>query len=187
MRYLLLLVAVFWLVPGLVSAETAYVTDNLRIGVRPLPDNNAAPISVVISGMKLEVLKYSDDYVKIRNAEGIEGWVKEIHITKDIPIRIQLDQITTLYQQVKKETDEKSALLKSTEEHKNKLAEEVLDLKQSNEELMTKLQVTGHDKGSSFVWLWLVLLLLAVGGGSFYAGMIWHRQFVMKKLGGLRF
>lgn len=187
MRYPLLLVVFGWLLPGLVSAETAYVTDNLRIGVRPSPDNNAAPIGVVLSGVKLEVLKYSDDYVKIRSADGIEGWIKDIHITKETPVRLQLDQSTALYLQVKKDADEKAVLLKRAEEQNNKITEEVAALKNTNEELLSKLQATGQDKGSSLLWLWLVLLFLAAAGGSFYAGMIWHRQFVMKKLGGLRF
>ena len=187
MRSPLLLAAVLLLVPCLASAEIAYVTDNLRIGVRPLPDNNAAPVGVVVSGMKLEILKYSDDYVKIRNSEGLEGWVKEIHITKDTPVRLQLDQLSAVYQQVKKETDEKSLQLKTAGEQNEKLTEEVQSLKSSNKELSSKLQATGHDKGNKLVWVFVVVLILAVGGGSFYAGMIWHRQFVMKKLGGLRF
>ena len=71
----LVLVAFLMLSIPLAGAETVYVTDNLRIGVRPEPDNNAPPVGVVISGMKLEVLKRSDDYVKIRSSEGVEGWI----------------------------------------------------------------------------------------------------------------
>jgi SH3 domain protein len=187
MRYPWLFAVIFWLVPLLAGAETVYVTDNLRIGVRPAPDNNAAPIGVVVSGTKMDVLKRSDDYVKIRSAEGIEGWIKEIHITKEAPVRLQLDQITALYQQVKKDADEKSVQLKTVEDSHGKLTDEVAALKKSNEQLTSELQATGTDKGSSLVWLWIAMLVLAVGGGSFYAGMLWHRQFVMKKLGGLRF
>jgi Bacterial SH3 domain len=171
----------------LATAEAVYVTDNLRIGVRPEPDNNAPPVGVIVSGMKLEVLKRSDDYVKIRNSDGLEGWIKEIHITRDVPVRAQLDKVTLQFQQVNKDLEEKTLQLKNTTEANGQLTDTVATLRQANERLSAQLESVGVVKGQSLLWLWIFLGLLVTAGGGFYAGMIWHRNYVMQRLGGLRF
>ncbi len=181
------LLALLWAILPLATAETVYVTDNLRIGVRPEPDNNAPPVGVVMSGMKLDVLKRSDDYVKIRSTDGIEGWIKEIHITRDVPVRVQLDKMTLQFQQVSKELEEKTSQLKTTTEANGQLTDTAASLRHSNEQLSAQVESLGAVKGQSLLWLWILLSLLVTAGGGFYAGMIWHRNHVMQRLGGLRF
>lgn len=169
------------------NAETVYVTDNLRIGVRPEPDNNAPPIGVIVSGMKLDVLKRSDDYVKIRSTEGVEGWIKEIHITREVPVRAQLDKVTLQFQQASKDLDEKTALLKTTQDSNTQLADTVATLRQTNQHLSSQLESLGAVQGRSWLWLWIGLGILVTAAASFYAGIIWHRNYVTNRLGGLRF
>lgn len=173
--------------PGYVFAETVYVTDNLRIGLRPAPDNNAPPIGVVVSGMKLEVLKRSDDYVKVRSTDGSEGWIKEIHVTNEVPVRLQLEQTTSQLQQLKKDTDDKTSQLKTAQESAQQLSNEVEGLRKSNDSLQAELASMNVKQGRSWAWLWVTLVILIALGGGFYAGMVWHRQKVAEKLGGLRF
>jgi SH3 domain protein len=171
----------------LATAETVYVTDNLRIGVRPEPDNNAPPVGVIMSGMKLEVLKRSDDYVKVRSTDGLEGWIKEIHITRDVPVREQLDKVTLQFQQANKNLEEKTTQLKDATEANRQLTDTAAALRQTNEQLNAQLGSVGAARGSSLLWLWIILGILITAGGGFYAGMIWHRNYVMQRLGGLRF
>ncbi len=186
MKQFILLGLLFVILP-VAHAESVYVTDNLRIGVRPEPDNNAPPIGVIVSGMKLEVLKRSDDYVKIRSAEGMEGWVKEIHITRDVPVRAQLDKVTLQLQQATKDIDEKTALLKTTQDSNTQLADTVTTLRQSNQHLSSQLESLGAVQGRSLLWLWIAIGILLTAGASFYAGVLWHRNYVTDRLGGLRF
>lgn len=173
--------------PGYSFAETVYVTDNLRIGLRPAPDNNAPPIGVVVSGMKLDVLKRSDDYVKVRSTDGTEGWIKEIHITNEVPVRLQLEQTTSQLQQFKKETEDKTTQLKTAQDSLQQLNSEVEGLRKTNDSLQAELAGLSVKPGRSWTWLWVSLAILIAGGGGFYAGMVWHRQKVAEKLGGLRF
>lgn len=48
------------------AAEYVYISDNLRVGVRPEPVSSVPPISVVFTGMRLEVHERAEGYVKIR-------------------------------------------------------------------------------------------------------------------------
>ncbi|MBI3561695.1 MAG: TIGR04211 family SH3 domain-containing protein [Gammaproteobacteria bacterium] len=187
MKYCSVLVFISCLMVVLpVYAETAYVTDNLRIGVRPDPDNNAPPVGVVVSGMKLEVLKRSDDYVKVRSADGVEGWIKDIHITQDVPVRLQLEQMTDQQQRLKKDFDQQASQLKGAQQTASQMNAEIESLRNSNRQLSTALDAVGASQGNSWLWLWIILLLVMAGGG-FYAGALWHRRRVMLRLGGLRF
>jgi hypothetical protein len=52
-------IALLWalgLVPGLVGAETAYVTDMLRLGIHNASDTSDRPFDNLVSGTALEVL-----------------------------------------------------------------------------------------------------------------------------------
>lgn len=169
------------------QAETGYVTDHLRIGVRPVPDNNAPPTGVVVSGMKLEILKRSDDYVLVRNAEGIEGWLKDMHITRNVPVRLQLEQLAVEHQQTKKDAEEKTVQLANLQEAHQLLGEEAEGLREANKSLQADLDAMRGPKDSGWLWVALIVLVLLMGAGGFYAGVVWHRRYVMQKLGGLRF
>ena len=50
-------------VVGLVQAKTVYINDQLRVGIRPEPNNDSAPLVVVMTGDKLELLDSNSGYV----------------------------------------------------------------------------------------------------------------------------
>ena len=45
------------------AAEYVYISDNLRVGVRTEPVSGVPPISVVFTGMRLEVHEKVDGYI----------------------------------------------------------------------------------------------------------------------------
>ena len=61
---------------GVAAAETAYVTDSLRLGLHAAPDTSDRPFENLVSGTAVEVLERNPNYARVRLADGREGWVK---------------------------------------------------------------------------------------------------------------
>ncbi len=170
---------------GVVMAETAYVTDTLRVGVRPTPDSHAAPTGVIKTGMRLQLLESNNGYVRIKTEDDLEGWVKDSYIVTTPPAMITLQ--TLQQQQASLE-----GKLKMLEENNQVLQEANRVLNQRLDQMSTEraqwqlsqARATLADKDDS--WLWWLLGFLMIAGAGFYSGISWYRQSVMKRLGGLR-
>ena len=102
-------------------------------------------------------------------------------------MRAQLEKVTQQFQQASKDLEEKTTLLKNTQETNGQLSETVATLRQSNQQLSSQLASVGAVQDHSLFWLWVFLGGLVIAGGGFYAGMIWHRKYVSQRLGGLSF
>lgn len=170
---------------GVSLAETAYVSDTLRIGVRPIPDNEAAPIGVVKTGMRLDVLETSNGYVRIKTENELEGWVRENYIVKTPPAMIK---IKTLQQQ----QGGLQGKLKTLEENNQVLQEANRVLNTRVDQLSTErsqwqlAQARATLNSTEISWYWWLLGILIIAGAGFYSGISWYRYMVMKRLGGLR-
>ena len=167
------------------AAEYVYISDNLRVGVRAEPESGIPPISVVFTGMRLEVHEKAEGYVKITTDKGVTGWIKDIYVTKKAPAIIQLNAFRVKYDKLKKELsagNDNTAILEKANLSLNSQLEE-MKVKQREWSIeRAKLMASQHRDSS---WLWfvgsLILILL-----SFVAGIFWYKTHVMKRLGGLR-
>lgn len=176
------------LLPATGLAETVYVNDSLRVGVRTEPGNSVAPHGVVITGMRLEVLARSDGYVKIRNEAGVEGWIKDIYITTEKPAKLELATLTEEHAKLQAQLAKQDKLIKTSTTSTTSLSEELQALKTANTELQAKLAQTSvgeYTKATQRYGGWLILLLVGTGVG-FAVGVSWHRRQAMRRLGGLR-
>ena len=168
-------------------AETAYVSDNLRVGVRPEPDNTSAPTGVVKTGMKLEVLDSQQGYLQIKTDDGLIGWIKKIYVIEKAPAIIKLQQSQKKYDQQAAQMKELQTTISALQSTNSSLTEQVEELKEDRSRLQllqAKSISSQQDDKNSWPW-WIVALLLFTTGG-FFAGMQWSRHQVMKRLGGLR-
>ncbi len=66
-------------------AESAYVTDQLRLGFHRAPDTSDRPFRMLLSGEQVEVLERNRFYARVRAADGTEGWVKAGFLMNDKP------------------------------------------------------------------------------------------------------
>jgi SH3 domain protein len=182
------LIFLVWSIPLHALAETVYVNDSLRVGVRAEPNNNVAPHGVVITGMKLEVLDHSDGYIKIRNESGVEGWIKDVYVTPDKPAKLELAAAQAEQAKLQAQLAKQDAMLKDYTAKSSAMSAELEKLKTTNTELHTRLSETTAGKGSKATLndIAYIVMLVVLGGGGFFAGVIWHRKQAMKRLGGLR-
>src|SRR5688572_26813144 len=65
---------------AIAAAETAYVTDSLRLGLHAAPDTSDRPFENLVSGMAVEVLERNPNYARVQLADGREGWVKATYL-----------------------------------------------------------------------------------------------------------
>jgi SH3 domain protein len=180
-----LLGATLFVSAGAVLAETAYVTDTLRVGVRPTPDSHATPTGVIKTGMRLQLLESSNGYVRIKTEDDLEGWVKDSYIVTTPPAMITL-------QKLQQQQGALESKLKTLDENNQVLQEANRVLNQRLDQLSTEraqwqlsqARATLADKDVS--WFWWMLGFLMIAGAGFYSGITWYRQSVMKRLGGLR-
>ena len=85
MRLLLGLLALF---PLLAAAETAYVTDNLRLGLHNAEDTSDRAFRILESGQPMEILIRAGNYANVRLPDGTEGWVKTAYLVDDKPAKL---------------------------------------------------------------------------------------------------
>jgi TolA-binding protein len=168
-----------------VVAETAYVSDTLRVGVRPAPDSQVAPTGVIKTGMLLEILESTGDYVRVRTEDDLEGWVRDIYVVNTPPAMIKLQ---TLQQQHHKLEGKLTILEKNNQEllEANQIMSRRLDQLSAERAKWQLSQARAALTNNEFSWLWWLLGILILIGAGFYSGISWYRQSVTKRLGGLR-
>jgi hypothetical protein len=71
------------LTPFAVQAETAYITDNLRLGLHLAADASDRQFRTLESGQELEVLSPDRNYANVRLPDGVEGYIKAAYLVDD--------------------------------------------------------------------------------------------------------
>lgn len=184
-------------------AETYYVDDTLRVGVRAQAIKSLPSLTVIRSGDKVELLSKKNDYAKIRTSNGIEGWVKSAYLSKKMPAIAKLKkteeevkQLQTLIADLKasnnKKGNEENASLKekiSTLENENAALQEKLrnsssaiSVNASSETQPIAINIESFDKNYLYMFLGAIVVLISMG---FLFGVSWHKKQVTKRLGGL--
>ena len=167
------------------AGEYVYISDNLRVGVRTEPVSSMPPISVVFTGMRLEVHEAAEGYIKITTNKGVSGWIKDIYVTKKPPAIIQLNQFKIKYEKLKKQLSQGSDTTLVLEKANDALSKQVDELKEERREWSREraTYLASQYKETSWFWILEVIVLVIF---SFVAGVYWYKTQVMKRMGGLR-
>jgi len=99
---------------GAAHAETVYVTDNLSLSLRSEADSQAKIVKSLPSGTPLTVLKGKkiSGFTRVRTESGLEGYLQNGHITKELPARRQLETANELAKSLQAENLSLQAELK---------------------------------------------------------------------------
>lgn len=73
---ILLSMACLFFGAGVASAEQRYIVDTLVVSLREGPGPHFKAIKTLQTGQSFEVLETQEDFVRVRTAEGDEGWVQ---------------------------------------------------------------------------------------------------------------
>jgi SH3 domain protein len=88
------LLGILALLPLTASAATAYVTDNLRLGLHQEPDTSDRAFRYLDSGQAMEILTRDRNYANVRLPDATEGWVKAAYLVDDKPAKLIVAEIT---------------------------------------------------------------------------------------------
>jgi hypothetical protein len=75
------------------GAATAYVSDELILGVYADENGQGQRLSTLHSGASLETLGTAGEYTHVRLADGSTGWVKSTYLTTTVPAIVRVKQL----------------------------------------------------------------------------------------------
>lgn len=91
MRWLAALLLILSAADG--RAATAYVTDQLVLGLYAEPNQQSQRLVTLHSGASVESLGASGEYSQVRLSDGTTGWVKTTYLTTQVPAIAHVKQL----------------------------------------------------------------------------------------------
>ena len=178
------------------AAQTAYVTDELRLGLHRAEDTSDRAFKVLVSGQEVEILERNSLYARVRTTDGLEGWVKANYLISDKPAKLRvsemdstvkesLERLQAAEQELAKSTRRVRELEKEMSSAQNSATETVQSVAQfqaENEQLRSQLKL--YRQSVPLLWaLGAGLVFLIVG---FVTGLWWLDYRIRKRHGGFR-
>jgi SH3 domain protein len=102
-------------------AETAYVTDLLRLSVSKLPQPGGKKVMTLSSGDAVTVLERQPGYIKVKSQDGKIGWAKAAYLVYEKPARLIVSQLETQLEGLQKQLTEANNNAQSASDHAEKL------------------------------------------------------------------
>lgn len=179
-----------------VWAETAYVTDILRLGLHRAQDTSDRPFDNLVSGARLEVLERVPNYARVRTDGGQEGWVKSAYLVDDEPAQLKLAEFESEVAKLRAETARATAARASAEDELARVAKQLAantDSAGAIQETLARLERDNKDyegrleryRGSlPLPWVGAALVVALIAG--FVAGLWWLDALIRRRHGGFR-
>ena len=102
MRFTILL-ALWLAMPAEVLAETAYVTDNLRLGLHQAADTSDRAFRTLESGQTVEILSRDRNYAQVQLPDGVQGYLKAAYLVFEKPARLIVTETAAENEKLAKE------------------------------------------------------------------------------------
>ena len=74
--------------PAAALAETAYVTDNLRLGLHQAEDTSGKAFRTLESGQAVEILSRGRNYAHVQLPDGVQGYLKAAYLVFEKPAKL---------------------------------------------------------------------------------------------------
>ena len=190
------LIAVLILLPAFAAAETAYVTDSLRLGLHAAEDTSDRAFRFLESGQAMEILSRDRNYANVRLPDGTEGWVKSTYLVDEKPAKLvvaetieERDRIAAELEQAKAAFAEPAATIDELRAQSQQLSTELGDarnqIKALREENASLLGLREQYRGSvPLKWVGGVIGVCLIVG--FLGGLWWVDHRSRKRHGGIR-
>ncbi len=79
---------IFVAMPTAALAETAYVTDNLRLGLHQAGDTSDRAFRTLESGQTVEILSRGRNYAYVQLPDGVQGYLKAAYLVFEKPAKL---------------------------------------------------------------------------------------------------
>lgn len=184
------------LMPLAAWGQTAYVTDNLRLGVHRAPDTSDRAFRTLESGQELEILSQDRYYAQVRLPDGTVGYVKAAYLVDQKPAVLRVaeteaenarlqEALERVRQQFAGPAATIGALERQVAEQKSAIEEglaRIADLAEQNASYAARQESYKYNLPMSWVGGALAVCLFA----GFIGGMWWLDYRSRRRHGGLR-
>lgn len=176
------------------QAETVYIAERVRIGLRAEVVETSAVVKTVETGMPLEVVERFDKLVRVRDSQGEEGWIEARYLTPDPPARLQLAKLQEELTKSRVQATEAQTQLKKARSTLTEQAEKIKELEKNAADKPASVApvaaktppVKPMEAGAgfhfSYLWLGISFAMLGIG---FATGIRWLRESIRKRSGGM--
>jgi hypothetical protein len=191
---LLLIGLLVAMAPALGATETLYVIDRLSVAMRDGPLETAAVVKTLETGAVLEVLERSGPYLRVRDRQGAEGWVEARFLAATPPARLELAaaraELARAHAEVKSLRDELARSQAQVKSLEAALAQQKahaappppLPAVASPAPPPPSAEAQTPPWGVHLLWALISFAMLGIG---FTLGVIWWREHLRRKLGGM--
>lgn len=184
------------LLPAAAVAETAYVTDNLLLGLHRAADTSDRAFQMLESGQAVEVLSRNRNFAHVQLPDGTAGYVKAAYLVTEKPAKLIVNETLAETERLEQELEtlreafaEPAATIASLEQ---RLEEQQAALAQS-EARVEELSDRNADYMARFAQYEYSLPIKWVGGAiavclmaGFLGGLLWTDYRSRKRHGGIR-
>ena len=195
MRYLLYMLVMAAL-PMTAMAETAYVTDQLILGLHRAADTSDRAFRTLESGQEMEILTRNRNYAQVRLPDGTEGYVKAAYLVTEKPAKLIVNESQAESERLQQELDNLRAafaepadtietLERQLDEHQAEITEaqaRISELTEQNEDFAARQDQYKYSLPVKWVGGALAVVLLA----GFLGGLWWTDYRSRKRHGGIR-
>ncbi len=191
-----LFIGVLTLLPLLAAAETAYVTDNLRLNMYQNADLSGTRIDTLVSGQAFEVLSRNAQTALVELPDGKQGYVSAAYMVFDKPARLVVTETLAENERLNNELEELRQSFAEPAALVERLQQESGDLQatiDANAARMTELEeenqsyVNYADRyrySLPYTWVGGAIGICLLGG--FLFGLWWVDKQSRKRHGGIR-
>lgn len=179
-----------------VGAETAYVTDKLRLTVHRAEDTSDEAFTSLNSGDQVEILERNRAYVRVRLPDGRTGWVRGAYLLDQEPavrrvekLEAERDRLAGELEKLRKDTPDRSAeiseLRKSLRDAQNSAAGASKELqRQAAEAAELRARIASRVPLFSLLWIFGAATALFLLGAC--AAWWWFDRRSRRRHGGFR-
>ncbi len=191
-----LLIGVLALLPIVAAAETAYITDNLRLGLHQAENTSDRAFRMLESGQQLEIISRDRNYANVQLPDGTSGYVKAAYLVDEKPAKLivaetaaERDALAAELEETKRAFAGPAATIEGLKNEAATLTEklagaesEVAALQAENASIQGMKE---RYKGSlPLSWVGAAIGVCLIGG--FLAGLWWLDHSSRKRHGGVR-
>lgn len=178
-------------------AETAYVTDSLRLGIHAAEDTSDDAFDNLVSGTAVEILERKANYAHVKLADGREGWVRTAFLVTRKPAQLRVAElearVAALEAELASTAKGPQAAVGEPVERIEPRAAIAAESAAAIESTINRLQrdnrlyeerLEGYRHTLPLAWTAAALVVMLVGG--FAAGLWWIDRRIRNRHGGFR-
>ena len=191
-----LVCALLLMLPLAAGAQTAYVTDTLRLGLHQAADTSDRAFRTLDSGQQLEILSRDRNYAHVVLPDGVQGYVKAAYLVDEKPAKLivaetqaEVDRLTAEIETLRRQFAGPAATIAALEDEVETLRAEqettaarLSDVTDENVELRERQSQFQYSLPLS--WVGGATLVCLIGG--FLLGLWWVDRRSRQRHGGIR-